>query len=55
LYQAQEALDNARHVVRAGGTILLVVECPEGLGHHTFEEWMQDPGGPDAILSRIRR
>jgi nickel-dependent lactate racemase len=55
LYQAQKALDNARHVVRAGGIILLVAECPEGLGHHTFEEWMQDPGGPDAILTRIRR
>ncbi len=55
LYQAQKALDNARHVVRARGIILLVAECPEGLGHHTFEEWMHDPGGPDAILARIRR
>jgi nickel-dependent lactate racemase len=55
LYQAQKALDNARHVVRTGGIILLLAECPEGLGHHTFEEWMQDPGGPDAILARIRR
>jgi nickel-dependent lactate racemase len=55
LYQAQKALDNARQVVRTGGVILLVAECREGLGHHTFEEWMQDPGGPDAILARIRR
>ena len=55
LYQAQKALDNARHVVRKDGILLLVAECAEGLGHHTFEEWMQDPGGPEAILSRIRR
>jgi nickel-dependent lactate racemase len=55
LYQAQKALDNARHVVRTGGVILLLAECPEGLGHHAFEEWMHDPGGPDAILARIRR
>lgn len=55
LYQAQKALDNARHVVRTGGVILLVAECGEGLGHHTFEDWMLDPGGPAAILARIRR
>jgi nickel-dependent lactate racemase len=55
LYQAQKALDNGRHIVRPGGVLLLVAECPEGLGHHTFEEWMRDPGGVDAILDRIRR
>ncbi len=55
LYQAQKALDNGRHIVRPGGVLLLVAECPEGLGHHTFEEWMQDPGGLDGILDRIRR
>jgi nickel-dependent lactate racemase len=55
LYQAQKALDNGRHIVRPGGILLLVAECPEGLGHHTFEEWMRDPGGLDAILNRIRR
>jgi len=55
LYQAQKALDNGRHIVRPGGVLVLVAECPEGLGHHTFEDWMRDPGGPDAILQRIRR
>lgn len=55
LYQAQKALDNGRHIVRPGGILLLVAECPEGLGHHTFEEWMRDPGGLDAILGRIGR
>lgn len=55
LYQAQKALDNARHIVRRGGVILLVAECAEGLGNHTFEAWMQEPGGPDAIIARIER
>ncbi|MBI4537124.1 MAG: nickel-dependent lactate racemase [candidate division NC10 bacterium] len=55
LYQAQKALDNARHVVRPGGVILLVAECPEGLGSETFAAWMRDPGGPSAILARIHR
>lgn len=55
LYQAQKALDNARGIVRPGGIILLVSECSEGLGNPVFEAWMQDPGGPDAIIARIRR
>jgi len=55
LYQAQKALDNARHVLRQDGILVLVAECREGLGDDTFEAWMKDPGGPDAIVARIRR
>jgi len=55
LYQAQKALENARHIVRPGGVIILVAECPEGAGHRVFQEWMRDPGGPDAIIARISR
>ncbi len=55
LYQAQKALENARHVVRPGGVIVLVAECREGMGHPVFEAWMHDPGGPDAIIARICR
>jgi nickel-dependent lactate racemase len=55
LYQAQKALDNARQVVRPGGIVVLLAECGDGLGNATFETWMQDPGGPAAILARIRR
>jgi len=55
LYQAQKALDNARQIVRPGGIILLVAECGEGMGNRVFEEWMEDPGGPDAIVARLRR
>ena len=47
LYQAQKALDNARHIVRPGGFILLVAECAEGMGNSTFEKWMHKPGGAD--------
>jgi nickel-dependent lactate racemase len=55
LYQAQKALDNARLAVRPGGIVVLIAECAEGLGSGTFEAWMRDPGGPDAILARIRQ
>jgi nickel-dependent lactate racemase len=39
LYQAQKALDNARLAVREGGTIVLVAECRDGLGHALFSKW----------------
>jgi nickel-dependent lactate racemase len=55
LYQAQKALENACQIVRPGGIVVLVAECREGLGNRVFEAWMQDPGGPDAILARIKR
>jgi nickel-dependent lactate racemase len=54
LYQAQKALENAAAVVRPGGTILWLAECPEGLGNATFQEWMVDTP-PDEILARIQR
>lgn len=55
LYQAQKALDNASHAVRSGGTIILVAECPEGLGNRTFEQWMTETHSADDILARIQR
>jgi len=54
LYQAQKALDHARLAVRPGGTIILVAECPEGLGHGVFAEWMLSGQTPDQLIRRIR-
>ena len=36
LYQTQKALDNAKHAVKDGGTIILIGACPEGLGSKTL-------------------
>jgi lactate racemase len=55
LYQAQKALDNARLAVAEGGTIILAAECPEGLGHRLFGEWMMSGQTPDQIIERIRK
>ena len=40
LYQAYKALDNALEVVKRGGTIIMVAECPEGHGNQVFHDWM---------------
>lgn len=55
LYQAQKALDNAAYAVREGGALILIAECPEGLGNQTFEEWMTGGHTPDDVLERIQQ
>lgn len=55
LYQAQKALDNAKHAVRDGGIIILAASCREGLGEKVFEQWMLDSPSPEAMIERIGR
>lgn len=55
LYQTQKALDNAKHAVKKGGTVILIGECTEGLGEKVFEEWMTKSKSPDEMIERIRK
>jgi nickel-dependent lactate racemase len=40
MYQAQKALDNAKHAVRDGGIIIWLAAAKEGLGENNFQLWM---------------
>lgn len=53
LYQTQKALDNAKHAVKDGGTIILIGACREGLGDEVFQEWMLSAGEPKQLISRV--
>ena len=55
LYQVQKALDNAKHAVRPGGTIILMGECPEGLGSKTFERWLVNAPTAHSMIERIHQ
>ena len=55
LYQTQKALDNAKHAVRDGGTIILVGACPEGLGSKVFQEWLTEAEKPSDLTERVNR
>lgn len=55
LYQAQKALDNAACAMKPGGVIILVSECPEGLGNRTLQEWMTAGCSPQELLVRIQK
>jgi len=54
LYQTQKALDNAKHAVKKGGTIILIGSCREGLGEKTFESWMLSAETSHSIVERIQ-
>ena len=53
LYQTQKALDNAKHAVKKGGTVILIGACPEGLGSKTFEDWLLAAKKPQDLIDRV--
>lgn len=54
LYQAQKALDNAKHAVKDGGIIILVASCKEGLGEKVFENWMLEAKKSQDLIDRVK-
>ncbi len=45
LYQAHKAVSCANRVTRAGGSIILVAACEDGVGSAGYESWMHDKVG----------
>ncbi|MEM2119296.1 MAG: nickel-dependent lactate racemase, partial [Candidatus Bathyarchaeia archaeon] len=55
LFQAYKAVDSALRVVKRGGVIVLVAECPEGHGNDAFYDWMVRFGDLKTVEREIRR
>lgn len=53
LYQTQKALDNAKHAVKKGGTMIVIGACNEGLGSAKFEEWLTNAPTAHSMVERI--
>ncbi len=53
MIQAHKALDMAAQACTDGGTIVLLAECPEGLGRHDFMKWF-DSADSRALENRLR-
>ena len=53
LIQAHKALDMAAHACADGGTIVLLAECRDGLGHPTFLKWFEEQNSR-AVEDRLR-
>ncbi len=54
LYQTQKALDNAKHAVRRGGTVILVGSCREGYGERVFSRWLSEAPDAHSLIERVR-
>jgi len=55
LFQASKALDNATQAVKAGGSIILVAECAEGIGNQVYECWNRECRSPDDAIERFKQ
>ncbi len=55
LFQAYKGVDSALEVVKRGGVIILVAECPEGYGNQVFYDWMVKLKDLKAVEKRIKR
>ncbi len=51
MIQAHKALDMAAHACTAGGTIILLAECSEGLGRSDFLKWF---AAEDSVALELR-
>ncbi|MGD8750698.1 MAG: nickel-dependent lactate racemase [Anaerolineales bacterium] len=55
LYQAQKALAHVALVTRAGGTVIVVAACPEGVGSQGHESWMRGVRSHEDVFTRFER
>jgi lactate racemase len=55
LYQAQKAQTNASLITKDGGTIILVAQCPDGVGSNGYWEFMGDIHSTDEVIEKFRR
>ena len=51
LYQSQKTINNAKLVLKEGGTIVLISECREGIGSDTFAQWLLEASSLDELLN----
>jgi nickel-dependent lactate racemase len=55
LFQAYKGVDSALEVVKRGGVVVLVAECPEGHGNQVFYDWMVKFSDVKAVEREIKR
>jgi nickel-dependent lactate racemase len=57
LYQSQKALSPAESAVYAGGNVVLVAECRDGLGGktETYAGWLREGKTPAEVMERFER
>lgn len=55
LYQSQKAIDNAKHVLKEKGIIILVSACLDGTGEKSFYDLLANSSSPTEVLNQIKK
>lgn len=55
LYQAQKSIDNAKHIVKKGGIMIVSASCREGYGSDVFAKWIDRYGTPRERIEEIQK
>jgi nickel-dependent lactate racemase len=53
LYQSQKAIDNGKLALEDGGVLILVAECPSGVGEEAFVKLLRSASTPRGVLEKI--
>ncbi|GAB6158852.1 nickel-dependent lactate racemase [Desulfotomaculum varum] len=53
LYQAVKALINGAGLAVAGGTVVLLARCQEGIGEPVFQQWLEQARSPQDIINKF--
>jgi len=51
LYQTMKTMNNAKEVVKEGGTVVMLTESREGIGSETFDKWLSKASSLDQLLN----
>lgn len=52
-YQSEKALTHAAMFTRAGGRVILVADCPEGIGSLGYEQWISGMSNHQQVIERF--
>lgn len=55
LYQSQKAIDNAKHVLKKNGILILVAACLDGTGEKSFYNLLSSSTSPKQVLEKIEK
>lgn len=55
LYQAQKSIDNAKHIVKKDGIMIVAASCKEGYGSDVFAKWIDEYDTPEERIEEIQK
>ncbi len=55
LYQAQKGIENTRQILKKGGQMILLANCPNGVGNTAFYETMLKYDSPKQVVASLNR